>query len=379
MTWIDIVWPMMSAASLTLALVHVVTWYKQRGLADHLALGLICFGVGAIAILEWQMMRAQTPADFALLMRWVLVPFSLIFVGLVAFVRVHFRAGRLWLGSLIVAAQLASLIPNFFTGVNLSFLEVTELHFIRVWNGGPIAAPRGIPNPWMFLGLFTIIALLAYLVDAVVTVWRRNQPGERRRACARGGSLGLFLLFILLSSLAVVRGSVRAPLIVVPAFIGALLVISYDLVASILQSALLSRQLVLAESNLRDSENRMNLAVSAAGVGLWTWDIEQGQSWYSEPGPCSGSPRTSRSIKPGFCTPFTRTIARACRMRLLTLPQAGVNTATNIGSLLPMHARAGLPRGGRSSSTRTTYRCGSAESSPTSPNADRPRRTCACW
>jgi len=284
MTWIDIAWPMMSAACLTIALVHVVTWYKQRNLTDHLALGLICFGIGAVAILEWQMMRAQTPAGFAALMRWVLVPFVPIFVGLVAFVRVHFRAGRLWLGSLIVAAQLASLIPNFLTGVNLSFLEVTELHFIRVWNGGPIAAPRGIANPWMFLGLFTIIALLAYLVDATMTVWRRNQPGERRRAIFICGSMGLFLLFILLSSLAVVGGSVRAPLIVVPAFIGALLVISYDLGASVLQSALLSRQLVLAESNLRDSENRMNLAVSAAGVGLWTWDIAQGQSWYSEPG-----------------------------------------------------------------------------------------------
>jgi len=284
MTWIDIAWPMMSAASLTLALVHVVTWYKQRDLADHLALGLICFGVGVIAILEWQMMRAQTPDGFAMLMRWVLVPFVLIFVGLVAFVRVHFRAGGLWLGLLIVAAQLASLIPNFFTGVNLSFLEVTELHFIHVWNGGPIAAPSGVPNPWMFLGLFTIIALLAYLADAVVTVWQRNQPGERRRAILICGSMGLFVLFILLSSLAVVRGSVRAPLIVVPAFIGALLVISYDLVASILQSALLSRQLMLAESSLRDSRDRMDLTVSAAGVGLWTWDIEQGRSWYSEPG-----------------------------------------------------------------------------------------------
>jgi PAS domain S-box-containing protein len=284
MTWIDIAWPMMSAASLTLALVHVVTWYKQRDLADHLALGLICFGVGVIAILEWQMMRAQTPDSFAMLMRWVLVPFALIFVGLVAFVRVHFRAGRLWLGVLIIAAQLASLIPNFFTGVNLSFLEVTELHFIRVWHGGPIAAPRGVPNPWMFLGLFTIIALLVFLVDAIVTVWQRKQPSERRRAIFICGSMGLFLLFILLSSLAVVRGSVRAPLIVVPAFIGALIVISYDLGASVLQSALLSRQLVLAESNLRDSKNRMDLTVMAAGVGLWTWDIEQGQSWYSEPG-----------------------------------------------------------------------------------------------
>jgi two-component system sensor kinase FixL len=284
MTWIDIVWPMMSAASLTLALIHVVTWYKQRDLTDHLALGAICLGVGAIAILEWLMMRAQTPTDFATLLRWAHVPFALIFVGLVAFVRVHFRAGRPWFGSLIIAAELTSLLPNFLTGVNLNFLEGTGLRFIRVWKGGPIAVPSGIPNPWMFLGLLTISALLIYLVDAAMTVWQRNQSGERRRVIFVCGSMGLFLLFTLLWSFAVVRGGVRAPLIVVPAFIGALLVISYDLGTTILRSALLAKQLVLAESNLRDSEHSMDLAVRAAGVGLWTWDIGQAQSWYSEPG-----------------------------------------------------------------------------------------------
>jgi PAS domain S-box-containing protein len=284
MTWIDVVWPMMSAASLTLALIHVGSWYKQRDLTDHLALGMVCLGVGAIAILEWLMMRAQTPNEFATLLRWAHVPFALILVGLVAFVRVHFSAGRVWFGLLIIAAELASLIPNFLTGVNLNFLEITELHSIRVWKAGPISVPGGIPNPWMFLGLFTISALLVYLVDATMTVWRRDQPGERRRAIFVCGSMGLFLLFTMLWSFAVVRGAVRAPLIVVPAFIGALLVISYELGTAILQSALLAKKLVLAESNLRDSEQRMDLAVSAAGVGLWTWHIGQGQSWYSEPG-----------------------------------------------------------------------------------------------
>jgi PAS domain S-box-containing protein len=45
---------------------------------------------------------------------------------------------------------------------------------------------------------------------------------------------------------------------------------------------LLLRQLAYAEARLRDTETRMNLAIHAAGLGLWDWDIGENRIWGTE-------------------------------------------------------------------------------------------------
>lgn len=51
---------------------------------------------------------------------------------------------------------------------------------------------------------------------------------------------------------------------------------------AVLIVALLTRRETSVKNRLRDSEERMSLAVKAAGLGLWDWDIENDLVWFTE-------------------------------------------------------------------------------------------------
>ncbi len=285
MNWIDIVWPMMGAASLTLALIHLLVWFKQqRHQAAHLMFAVTGISVAALAIFELLMMTAPTPERYGILLRWVHVPFTLMMIGIVAFVRINLQVGRLWLGALACLVRLACLIPDFLTGENLNFIQITSLRQVPIWGGGFVAAPVGVPNPWMALGQAGVVLLLLFLVDALVFGIRRTTGEYRRRVLLICGSMIAFLLISAAWSLAVVSGALHAPLTVNPAFTGVLLAMSYELGGDILRAAQLAKNLSASEAHLRDTEQRMDMAVRGAGVGLWSRDLVHGDSWMSETG-----------------------------------------------------------------------------------------------
>ena len=283
MNWIDIVWPMMGAASLTLALIHVMVWFKQKQQTAHLMFAVTAIGIASLAVVELLMMQAQSPVRYGVLLRWAHVPIALTVVGMVAFVRLRLRAGRLWLGMLAGAARVACLVPNFATGVNLNFREITALQPVTIW-GDVAAAPVGVANPWMALSQLSNFLLVLFLLDAMVSVWRSRSVEERGRALVVCGSMIFFIVLSAGWTLGVVSGVLPAPITINPAFLAVLLAMSYELGGDILRAVQLSKSLTLAELKLHDSEQRMDLAVRASGIGLWDWDIVRGESWYSEPG-----------------------------------------------------------------------------------------------
>jgi hypothetical protein len=59
------------------------------------------------------LMRAETPEQFGLAVRWRHAPAWVIIVSLVGFVRLYLRAGRRWLAWAIVGVRTLSLILNF--------------------------------------------------------------------------------------------------------------------------------------------------------------------------------------------------------------------------------------------------------------------------
>jgi two-component system sensor kinase FixL len=285
MNWIDIVWPMMGAASLTLALIHLLVWFKQQRLQTaHLMFAVTGISVAALAIFELLMMTAPTAERYSVLLRWVHVPFALMMIGIVAFVRLNLQVGRLWLGGLVCLTRLACLVPDFLTGENLNFIEVTSLRQVPIWGGGFVAAPVGVPNPWMALGQASVALLLAFLLDALVSGIRRTTGEYRRRVILICGSMIGFLLLSAAWSVAVVSGALHAPLTVNPAFTGVLLVMSYELGGDILRAVQLAKDLSVSEAHLRETEQRMDMAVRGAGVGLWSRDLVHEDSWVSETG-----------------------------------------------------------------------------------------------
>ena len=284
MNWIDIVWPMMGAASLTLGLIHLLVWFKQGRQTAHLMFAMTAMSVAAVAIFELLMMRAPTPDRYAVVLRWAQIPFTVMMIGIVAFVRLYLRAGRLWLGVLVCVGRLLCLLPNFLTGVNLNFTEITALRQIPVWGGHSVVAPVGVANPWTMLGVATVALLLIFLLDALVSGVRNRRGEDRRRLILVCGSMLAFMLFSTVWLYSVISGALHAPVTVNPAFLAVLLAMSYELGGDVLRAAQLAQSLSASEARLRDTEQRMEMAVRGARVGLWSRDLVHEDSWVSETG-----------------------------------------------------------------------------------------------
>ncbi len=64
----------MSAASLTLGVIHLFVWFKQRSQYAHLLFFALAVSAAAFGAFELAMMRAQSPAGYAAALRWAHVP-----------------------------------------------------------------------------------------------------------------------------------------------------------------------------------------------------------------------------------------------------------------------------------------------------------------
>ena len=69
MSWITVVWSMSISACLTMALIHVAVWARDRGARAHLAYSIMSVAATGIAIGELAMMRAETVPQVAAAIR----------------------------------------------------------------------------------------------------------------------------------------------------------------------------------------------------------------------------------------------------------------------------------------------------------------------
>jgi two-component system sensor kinase FixL len=274
MNGIDILWPMIAAACLTLAGMHVVVWITNRESWANLAFAVLAASVAGIAGFELAMMHAETPEQFGTLLRWLLVPVFVGFVAILVFVRSHFGTGRAWLAHATWVTRLGGLVINFTIRPNLIYREITALRHVELL-GSPIVVAKAVPSHWLWLAQFSVLLLMAFVVDASLTLWRRGGATERRRACVIGGSLALFILasgcFVALVNDQVIELPylISLPFLVVVAAMG------YELSQDVLRAAQLARE-------LSESERRMELAASAAQLGLWEWDIVRDEIWAAD-------------------------------------------------------------------------------------------------
>ena len=281
MNWIDIAWPMMAGSSLMLALVHIVIWARQGYRPANLAFALTGLSVAVLAVFELLLMYSKTTDDYAETLRWAHLPMTTLVIGMVAFVHLHLHAGRLWLALVICITRLAGLLANFTTGVNLNYREITSLHFWTMSDGGLITSPLGIRNPWMILAQLSIILLVVYLIDASISA-RRLPAAERARILAISMAMLVFTVSSAAWTMAIITGALNAPMVIIPMFIGVLLVMSYTLSSDFLQASRLALNLSAAQASLRDSEQRIEVAARAARMGLWSRDLVRNDIWLSD-------------------------------------------------------------------------------------------------
>jgi len=173
MNWVTVIWSIGSGGCLTLALMNCVVWWKDRTARANLFFSVMAIAVAVFAAFELALMQTQTPEQFGELVRWLHVPLWVMIASLVAFVRLYLRAGRRWLAWTVVGARTLSLILNFTFWPNINYRQVTALRHIS-FLGESVSVAVGVPNPWMLVAQLSLVLLVVFVTDAMITAWRRG-------------------------------------------------------------------------------------------------------------------------------------------------------------------------------------------------------------
>ena len=293
MSWVTIIWAMIAAACLTLALVHVLIWCRRRAARANLLFALAAVATAVFAGCELWMMRAETPMSFGTALRWGHLPVWVLFVSLVGFVRLYLRAGRWWLAWTACGLRTLSLILNFVCTPNLNYQQITALRHVS-FLGERVAVAEGVPNPLMLMGQLSLLMLLIFAADAAISVWQR---GDRQQAVLVGGSIVFFIAAGSGQAILALWGIIHAPIISSVFFMVIVAAMGYELSQEVFRAAQLSDE-------LRESKERMSLAADAANLGMWIWDVTRDKIWMSDKG------RALYGIEPNALPDHSAMIAR---------------------------------------------------------------------
>jgi two-component system, LuxR family, sensor kinase FixL len=254
-----------------LAFLQFIVWWKDRAARANLVFALGAVAVAVFAGLELALMRAETPAQFGTVARWIHVPGWVLIVCIVAFVRLYLKAGRRWLALTVVAVRTLALILNFVLSPNINYWKLTALRHMQ-FLGEPVSVPVGVPNPWMLVAQFSLLSLVIFVVDATITVWRR---GNYRQALLVGGSIVLLVLLASAQAVAMTWGILATPLTVSLFYLILVAAMAYELSYDLIRASQLNRQLQASQATLRESEQRFRIVADAAPVLIWMSGVDK--------------------------------------------------------------------------------------------------------
>jgi two-component system sensor kinase FixL len=300
-SWLTVVWSMVAAACLTLALVHVAMWLKQRECRAYLLFSLLAASVAIIAGVEYSLMRAETVHQLGEILRWAQLPVLMLVCSLVWFVRLHFGTGRAWLAYAVCGSRGLATVLNFLLVPNLNYREITTLAHLPIPGGETIVVAEGVRNPWTTVADVSLLLTMLFVMDATLALWRRGGRDNRRRAAVLGGSFTFFVLVAAGSASLKHAGIIHIPYMISVPFLLVLLAVAYELSFDVLRAGQLARSLETSESELRESKERMKMAASAAELALWVWDIVRDEVWITDKGhSLFGIPRSGQIDFAGF-------------------------------------------------------------------------------
>jgi PAS domain S-box-containing protein len=259
---------MNGAVCLTLAAFYFAVWCKQRDNWVYLLFSCSAVAAAAVSAFELAMMHAETTERYAALLRWIHVPFWVLAMSFVSFVRLYLHAGRRWLAWSIYGLRTLILILNFLFPLSINFRAITGIRHLLLWGGEIVSLPIAVPNPWGMLSNASLLLAIAFFVDVTISVWRR---GERQRALVVGGSM-IFGAILLCHVPLVIWGIIQVPFFLSFSYTGVVVAMGYELSNDMARAARLARE-------LEASEKKLNLAADSADLGLWEWDVNKDELW----------------------------------------------------------------------------------------------------
>lgn len=243
MNLITILWSMAAAASLTLAIVHLLVWAFDRTARANLLFSIIALAVAAMAPTELGMMHAASPEEYGLWVRWFHVPLFFAIVGMVLFVRVHLGTGRAWLAWAVIGMRSVVLVGNFLLPqANFTWREIHSLHHLPFLGQSVATVARATLGSGQWLATASVVLFTVFVVEATVALWRQGNAEQRRKAVVVGGGMVAFVVLSIAQTQMVVWGIARMPVLMSPPFVITLAAMAFDLSRDILVSRRAQRE-----------------------------------------------------------------------------------------------------------------------------------------
>jgi signal transduction histidine kinase len=265
MSYVTFTWALVTSGALLLALMHGIVWLRDRQARASLAFAIFCLGISGMAVTELGTMHARTPAEWGEWVRWCQVPLVLLDSGVMFFIRLHFGTGRLWLLWTALALRLGIMVSGFVVEPNFNFDRIDSIEK-RSFLGEPVTVVgQAVPASSQWVATLTTVLLVVFVADACVQLWLSRAPDARRRVLVVGSTTFLSVALASFSSQLLILGGVRIPVLVSLPFLIMLAAMLFELSRDLLRASRLSRE-------LSDSQARLDLAASAAGLGLWSWN-----------------------------------------------------------------------------------------------------------
>lgn len=275
MNWIVVIWSMVAAACLTLAMVHLVVWIRRTDRWAYLLFALTATMVAAFSYCDLRIMMARTLDEFA--RGYWLNEFS-VFGFLFAstgFMRLYLRAGPIWLAASVVGIRTLVLALNYPTKFSINFSNIENLTQ-GVFFGQHYAVATMTLSGMRRLAEISEIGFFAFALWTTIEVWRR---GERRKAILVSGSTAFFMLIAAGQAAMKFHDMTSMPFLVVPSFLAVIGAMGIELSVDVLRAAELTAVVQAREEQLLESERKVDLAARSAELGLWSWDIPGDEIW----------------------------------------------------------------------------------------------------
>ena len=267
-----------SAASVTLGLIHLRMCFERTNRLSHLLFVLSSFSLAVYALIERAMMQTASPVEYGELLRYQHIAVLTFLLPAAWFVHLYLGTGRKWLLYSMSFLRVAALVLNFIFTPNLNFREITAINRVS-FLGEIVSVPVGIPNPWMLVGQASLLLFVIFCLDAVFGVWRLDQL---KRGLTIGVTVGIFSISSLIMAISVFWGFIQVPLIASPFFIFVVFAMGYELSRDLQRAAQLAEDLKKREADLEESLLQLKLSAGAAGVGVWSRNVGDNAIWANE-------------------------------------------------------------------------------------------------
>lgn len=209
-------------------------------------------------------------AEYAALLRLAHVPILFVTLAIVAMVRLVFGPAYAWIGVATVGLRVVATVVNFAAAVNLNYATLDGLREVELL-GRMVNAPVGTPSRWTWLGPASNLMMIAYIAAAAASHARLG-PEQRRRALVIGSGLAVCVLFATGIWTLINNAVVVAPVMVSLPFFGIVVIMALEVSRDLAATRRVAQE-------LHESQQRNELAASAAGLGMFSWQAEGERLW----------------------------------------------------------------------------------------------------